>query len=516
MNLWLVHTQEFYRHLPALLASRGHRISVVLTQERGVDGWRALVPDAVVISTFDAMCATLPPLPAAFGDAHPTPVSARTVEDFAACEPLALLMLDRLDARPVRLEDLRGRYLQYLAYWMFFRDRARPDAVVFHATPHMAYDYVLFHVCRAAGIPTLIVDRTYLDERLVLLSDYRDVPGPDAAEIAAEIARAGRSADPVQPDDQGAPAGGASPPTAQLDALNRKLNDVDEIENELSWWGIVRSVVNRNLPRSFSARVLSSANALARRRERELVFQLRSARAHVKARRALRYYDDHAAPPSGAEPFLFFPLQFQPERSTLPGAGALPDQQHIVDILVASLPAGWRLLVKEHPRQFRRGILWSKGRGDDFYERLVARPEVALAPLETSSRDLMAGCRAVATATGTAGWEAVTRGKPVLCFGYPWYARCPGVARVAGVDDCRAALARVADGSLRADPDAVAAYTRLLVERHSFRAAFSDRLLALSSLTPEANAGAYADAIDRGLRAAAAPLTVGQAVAGRP
>ena len=39
--------------------------------------------------------------------------------------------------------------------------------------------------------------------------------------------------------------------------------------------------------------------------------------------------------------------------------------------------------------------------------------------METNLK-LIDKCKAVATITGTSGWEALIRGKPVLHFGYPW------------------------------------------------------------------------------------------------
>ena len=52
----------------------------------------------------------------------------------------------------------------------------------------------------------------------------------------------------------------------------------------------------------------------------------------------------------------------------------------------------------------------------------------------------------MATITGTAGFEALVRQKPVLVFGYPWYRGAPGLFEIRGIASCRAALQKIASG----------------------------------------------------------------------
>ena len=54
-------------------------------------------------------------------------------------------------------------------------------------------------------------------------------------------------------------------------------------------------------------------------------------------------------------------------------------------------------------------------------------------PIGVPTLELIAKSRAVATITGTAGWEALQMGKPVICFGYAWYRSFPGVFRWDGL-----------------------------------------------------------------------------------
>ena len=66
-------------------------------------------------------------------------------------------------------------------------------------------------------------------------------------------------------------------------------------------------------------------------------------------------------------------------------------------------------------------------RDPSFFKRLFAIPAVRYLPIEVPTLELIAKSRAVATVTGTAGWEALQMGKPVLCFGFAWYRAFPGV-----------------------------------------------------------------------------------------
>jgi capsule polysaccharide export protein KpsC/LpsZ len=101
--------------------------------------------------------------------------------------------------------------------------------------------------------------------------------------------------------------------------------------------------------------------------------------------------------------------------------GIYADQLLALEALSARMPEGHLIYVKENPKQTE------KQRGSLFYKRLRALRNVRVVPLRESSVELIRGSLAVATITGTAGWEALFHGKPVLVFGSAWYREFPGV-----------------------------------------------------------------------------------------
>ena len=124
--------------------------------------------------------------------------------------------------------------------------------------------------------------------------------------------------------------------------------------------------------------------------------------------------------PAQGERYVYFPLHLQPEMTTDTLGHAYCDQLLAVEELVRRLPEDVWVYLKENPKQTGRM------REPSFHARLARIPRTRYLPIQTSSFDLIRGSEAVATITGTAGWEALQMGKPVLCFGSAWYRSLPG------------------------------------------------------------------------------------------
>lgn len=121
--------------------------------------------------------------------------------------------------------------------------------------------------------------------------------------------------------------------------------------------------------------------------------------------------------------FVYFPLHLQPELTTTGMGGAFSDQLDAIEVLSEMMPPGWKVYVKENPKQ---GF---EQRGAEFFNRIRSLANVEYLSKEVNTYALMEHSRFVATITGTAGWEAITGGKPALVFGLAWYAQMPGVVR---------------------------------------------------------------------------------------
>ncbi|MBJ6801711.1 capsular polysaccharide export protein, LipB/KpsS family [Geomonas propionica] len=120
-------------------------------------------------------------------------------------------------------------------------------------------------------------------------------------------------------------------------------------------------------------------------------------------------------------PFVYFPLQLQPEMTTSALGGYFRDQALAIECLSSILPDNVKIYVKENPKQ------GAYNRGPLFYHRLRRIKNVVIVPSFANTHTLTDRSLFVCTITGTVGWEALIKGKKALIFGNTWYQSFPGV-----------------------------------------------------------------------------------------
>jgi hypothetical protein len=112
-----------------------------------------------------------------------------------------------------------------------------------------------------------------------------------------------------------------------------------------------------------------------------------------------------------SQKYIYFPLQGQPEYSSNILGTMWMDHLNLIEILAKSIPADWVVYIKEHP-----GVLADRIRPVNFYKKIERLPNVFLAPLYMSTHEIISNSEMVAVISGTSGWEAIWRNKPVIEF----------------------------------------------------------------------------------------------------
>lgn len=105
--------------------------------------------------------------------------------------------------------------------------------------------------------------------------------------------------------------------------------------------------------------------------------------------------------------YAIYPLNTEPEVALLAYGRPYRNQIETVRNLAASLPVGWKLVVKEHPNAFGY-------RKKGYYRKLKQIPNVLIASPRADTGRLTDGCGLVVLVYGTIGLEAIIKRKPVL------------------------------------------------------------------------------------------------------
>lgn len=350
------------------------------------------------------------------------PVDAALVEAMSPCEAVFLSMMDRYErSGAISYSERKRQYLTHLRFWNHLLDTEKVGLYLLNHVPHQCFDYVAYHLCKLKGIPTCHLERSYITDGVFLVRDFErsaEQLAPAMERLRREYADPGKEI-PLSPSYE-----------AFFEAQTRG--------RDYSW--MTAPPAKRG---SFALKWLGESLRLLRHQPLRFVRALASPDTwsrKLQQRGAARFYDRHVAQPDLAVRFVYVPLHLQPEASTSPMGGAFENQELIVQLLAALLPPHVRIYVKEHPVQGDRC------RSVSFYRSMLELPAVRFVPRETDTYALSERAVAVATVTGTAGFEALFRGTPALLFGHRFYQYAPGVYPIRSEEDCRRAIAEIVAG----------------------------------------------------------------------
>lgn len=354
---------------------------------------------------------------------HITPVLldkfSGALNDFFICS-------DRVSYFPVQNSKLVEIFHQLLNRFVEIFTKSKFDLVCYPVTPHVPWTLLSYHVAKYFGCKVIIIERTQIADTIVFNSDFRYsmIKKPtleDADELGAHIKSMGF--------EDSITLAVAKKYNEKFVGSRKSLSGIDVIERIKQ---LLRSLVKVRLWRKKKVRydkvdiidpALSFNDKFESRPASGRVTRVENKRRLVWLRKV---YDTMAAPVELNAQYVYFPLHLQPEKTTMPLGGVYQSLYLAVRKLKASLPEGMAVYVKEHPRQFDSDrLINSTTRFSQFYELLAGIPGVKLVQLSMDSEALIKHAMFVATVTGSAGWEALRLGVPVLTFAKIWYSIHP-------------------------------------------------------------------------------------------
>ena len=367
---------------------------------------------------------------------------------------IAIKMMDRID--PIHGEFTHDqRHHHFTSLLMLYYNVVKKlniDYAVFSQVPHVVSDYVIYVVCDSLNIPTIMFKEvTPVDGFVYSQKDIEEVP--------EKISRNNPNSTNISDILQG-----------YMNDLTNRQNESGEMTEELSETNDDRSksisnlvkkglenpekvlpfIINKASPVNIRAknRRLIKKDEIPKDTNHGIMWNLRQSMRVSHHRKSLKKsYENKSEIPDFNTPYVYFPLHYQPELTTSPLGGLYAHQYLIADLLSYVVPDEWRVYVKEHPVQFSERRVGHRGRRESHYNEINKRENISLLDLESDQSRLVKQAQLVATVTGTAGWEAITKGTPAVVFGNSWYRACDAVWYVKNVGDLQTAVDEIQDGA---------------------------------------------------------------------
>ena len=388
-------------------------------------------PDTIYHPYFDAWKGVFPKQIAE--KANNMSVDTDFLRKYASEELIAIKMMDRmdLDQRSFNFIERQRHFRNYIRSWMAVIELLKPDCVISPVMPHRVFDYTLYLLCQWNGIPYIFFDHTPLSNRFIVMDNVMTIgntfkgdylrfkveENPEAfvsQDIKDKITILRGDYKKAEPGYMKKQASANKKASSYVGKVSRLLSKV-----------IKKSDYYLGKNGVFVAGLENYYKREDRRIEETNYPFWRFARKRLQAQKYMKrlraYYESKTSDIPGNEKYVIYFMHYQPEATTCPASNIYVDQQLCVDTLLRNLPADYKVYVKEHPSQFAARMEGNTSRMSALYDDLIKNDRVRLISLSKDSFSLIENASAVATGTGTVGWEAIVRQKPVIIFGFSWY-----------------------------------------------------------------------------------------------
>ncbi len=372
------------------------------------------------------------------------PLDNEILSSFYECEVRVMEMMSRTNIN-MSFYERKELYHKNLRYWLWVIKENKINLFVSDNIPHEVFDYVIYKICKYLNIKTLMFHE--LPSRpsrhvMIHLVENIETLGKDIYEKYKLILSSNENIklDSLQDelknyiDDMKKDA----EELVQFTQKKIKKNFIANIIHFVSsnFYSIIESLKsevnyyhnkNDNLFQRtiflFKIVIKKIYNLFLR------IFDNTLITLSLKNTASKFYKNNCLSNPDLKIKYIYFPLHYQPELSTSPLAENYFTQELIIESLSMSVPDDIQIYVKDHPRlSFNRTI--------DFYKRIISMSNVRLLSTNINSYKLIDNSIAVATATGSVGWESFHRNKPVIMFGRRFYQYAPGIFKVNSLHEC--------------------------------------------------------------------------------
>ena len=302
--------------------------------------------------------------------------------------------------------------------------RTKASRLVATSTPHSVEAWIFAKCFEYMDLPVYILERTPINDRAWIYRglDTQEVvcqgtedKTSELTESSLKLIREQRGAKPGARDENG------------FYVSRMDLSSVRDA-NSNRWWSYKREL-----------RLLRAGRIIS--------LPLRVLSIYLK-RVLYRSYQEVSVRDLPDGPFVIYFMHYQPERSSLPEGLSYVQQWTALRLLSWALPEGWTLLVREHPTTWLLPLDIS-ARTASLYKEISSLRNTKVCSMDIDTFELIDKCKAAATLTGSVGFQAILRNKPVIAFGLPAYKDHAACLSATSFSDLVNAFNSIQEGELR-------------------------------------------------------------------
>lgn len=367
------------------------------------------------------------------------PAKLLNSEPFRRLKDQTIKMMDRHDTVGVFRYPDREALFYALFYHFYGKVKAlKPHLAISAHSPHLPAPMILYGVCRMLKVKTVhlrevpLTDLTYLatdfEEGFLETVSDQDYKVGSLDELSTYVGKfAGMDYDKIEPSYM------------KAQKAQDAAGETTRFEYRFGQYAKAGAATNLKAPpRKSQSYTVVSADFLEDRPS--LRFRVEPGQTDNEAAAAYKdellalsrfEYEQVVEPANLTQPFVYFPLHYEPEKTSNPDGGAWYNAYDAIAALRAKVPADVPIYVKEHYSQFSPSMSGTRGRSAYFYRAIRALPNVVLIDMQTPQLELMTKAAFTASQTGTACLEAACLGRKAVLMGDIWFSRCPNIWRFA-------------------------------------------------------------------------------------
>mgnify|MGYP001258327386 CR=1 FL=1 len=352
---------------------------------------------------------------------------------------MVLRSLDRITPEPVSNVENEEYYWELASYFKsFFSSNKNISSIIFDNIPHMPWDLTLFYVSKLLNIKTLILRRTNIGGVAFICEDFR--PSMLNYKFNYKDNTINIFKDKISIKDKVAILSNQEFSKSQINGVwpeeyNSRLK-INEIigKNFYHYLSIIYSLVKIPKLQTLGASNQTFLNStFSRQRElnRYKYFKLRkNYKTKLKTIQKIDEEFTNKLDDISKINYIFFPLHFQPERSTLPEGLNFDKQYLAIRLLSEKIDSNIKIIVKDHPKQYYSDLRNDFYRDENYLKKISKIKNVIVVSRNHNFQSLLINSKITASISGSVTWQGLLKGIPGVTFSDTWLSDCKSILTV--------------------------------------------------------------------------------------